>query len=193
MLVTWYGSSSFWDHISYYFTIFSSVLVICYYFLLPKPLSFHHFRKKKSRFFYTPLSNDSSGKRFILLSLPSDWWDSSLLLEDSRVPSNFWCWERLNVLVAQPCLTLCDPVDCSPPGSSVLEIFQARILEWVAISFSRGSSQPRDRTRVSCTAGKFFTDWITKYQVINLASCFIIFKLVLSKFPKNRLVLHLFS
>ena len=52
----------------------------------------------------------------------------------------------------------CDPMDCSPPGSSVLEIFQARILEWVAISFSRGSSQPRDRTRVSCTAGKFFTD-----------------------------------
>ena len=48
------------------------------------------------------------------------------------------------VLVAQSCLTLCDPMDCSPPGSSVHEIFQARILEWVAISFSRGSSQPRD-------------------------------------------------
>ena len=61
-------------------------------------------------------------------------------------------------LVAQLCPTLCDPMDCSPPGSSVHGISQARILEWVAISFSRGSSQPRDQTRVSCTAGKFFTD-----------------------------------
>ena len=46
--------------------------------------------------------------------------------------------------VAQSCPTLCDPIDCSPPGSSVHGIFQARVLEWVAISFSRGSSQPRD-------------------------------------------------
>ena len=45
---------------------------------------------------------------------------------------------------AQLCLTLFDPVDCSLPGSSVRGIFQARVLEWVAISFSRGSSQPRD-------------------------------------------------
>ena len=50
------------------------------------------------------------------------------------------------VLVAQSCPTLCDPMDCSPPGSSVHGILQARILEWVAISFSRGSSQPRDKT-----------------------------------------------
>ena len=56
------------------------------------------------------------------------------------------------------CPTLCDPMDCNPPGSSVHEIFQARIPEWVAISFSRGSSQPRDRTQVSCTAGRFFTN-----------------------------------
>ena len=51
---------------------------------------------------------------------------------------------------AQSCPTLCDPMDCSPPDSSVHGILQARILEWVAISFSRGSSQPRDWTRVSC-------------------------------------------
>ena len=50
---------------------------------------------------------------------------------------------------AQSCLTLCDPMDCSPPGSSVHGILQARILEWVAISFSRGSSHPRARTQVS--------------------------------------------
>ena len=53
--------------------------------------------------------------------------------------------------------TLCDPVDGDPPGSSVHGILQARMLEWVAISFSRGSSQPRDRTQVSRIAGGFFT------------------------------------
>ena len=56
--------------------------------------------------------------------------------------------------------TLCHPLDCSPPNSSVHEIFQAGILEWVAISFSRVSSQPRDQTcvsSVSCFPGKFFT------------------------------------
>ena len=51
----------------------------------------------------------------------------------------------------------CDPVDCRLPGSSVHGIFQARILKWVAISFSRGSSQPRDWTHISHTAGRFFT------------------------------------
>ena len=64
--------------------------------------------------------------------------------------------------VAQSCLTLCDPVDGSPPGSSVHGILQARILEWVAISFSRGSSQPRDRTRVFCFAGRRFNLWATR-------------------------------
>ena len=58
--------------------------------------------------------------------------------------------------VAQSCLTLCDPVDCSLPGSSVDGILQARILEWVAISFSRGSSRPRDRTQVSRIGGRRF-------------------------------------
>ena len=53
-------------------------------------------------------------------------------------------------------IQLLQPVDCSPPGSSVHGILQARILEWVVISFSRGSSQPRDRTRVSCFAGRHF-------------------------------------
>ena len=66
------------------------------------------------------------------------------------------------MLVAQSCPTLCDPMDCSLPGSSIHVIFQARILEWVAISFSRGSSWPRDRTRVSCIAGRFFTTWATR-------------------------------
>ena len=54
-------------------------------------------------------------------------------------------------------VSLCNPMDCSPPGSSVHGIFQARILEWVAISSSRGSSQPRDQTQVSRMVGRFFT------------------------------------
>ena len=61
------------------------------------------------------------------------------------------------VLVTQSCMTLCDSMDCTPPGSSVHGISQARILEWVAIIFSRGSSCPRDQTLVSCIAGRFFT------------------------------------
>ena len=65
----------------------------------------------------------------------------------------------LRVKVSQSCLTLCDPMDCSLPGSSVCGILQARILEWAAVPFSRGSSQPRDRTQVSHIADGFFTIW----------------------------------
>ena len=60
-------------------------------------------------------------------------------------------------LVTKSCATLCNPVDCCLPGSSVHGILQARILEWVSIPFSRASSPPRDRICVSCTAGGFFT------------------------------------
>ena len=60
------------------------------------------------------------------------------------------------MLAAQSCLTLCDPMDCSPPGSSVLGILQAGILEWVAIPFAKGSSQLRDQTRVPLIAGRYF-------------------------------------
>ena len=67
---------------------------------------------------------------------------------------------KVKVLVTQWCLTLCDSMDCSPPGSSIHWILQARILEWVAISFSRGSSRPRDQTCISCFAGRFFTSEI---------------------------------
>ena len=65
------------------------------------------------------------------------------------------------VLVAQSCPTLCDPRDCSLPGSSVHGIFQARVKEWVAISFSRASSRSGDRTQVSHIAGRCFTLWST--------------------------------
>ena len=66
---------------------------------------------------------------------------------------------RMLCLVAQSCATLCDPMDCSPPGFSVRGILQARILEWVAIPSSRGSSQTGDRMQVSHVAGGFFTIW----------------------------------
>ena len=58
--------------------------------------------------------------------------------------------------IAQLCLTLCNLMDRSLPGSSIHGIFQARVLEWAAISFSRGSSQPRVQTRVSCIVGRRF-------------------------------------
>ena len=64
--------------------------------------------------------------------------------------------------VAQWCPTLCNPMDCSLPGSSNHGIFQAWILEWVAVSFSRGSSQPKDRTWVSHIIGRRFTIWATR-------------------------------
>ena len=64
--------------------------------------------------------------------------------------------------VARLCPTLCDPVDCSLPGFSVHGILQARILEWVAISFSRGFFWPRDRTQVSCIGGRRFYLWATR-------------------------------
>ena len=64
--------------------------------------------------------------------------------------------------VAQLCPTLCDPMDCSLLRSSVHGIFQAKVLEWVAISFSRGSSWPRDWTQVSHTVGRRFTVWATR-------------------------------
>ena len=65
-------------------------------------------------------------------------------------------------LVAQSYLTICDSMDYSLPHSSVCWIFQARILEWIAISFSRGSSRSRNQTQVSGITGRLFTDWTMK-------------------------------
>ena len=84
----------------------------------------------------------------------------------TRIQWDHMCIELLSVcaMLSQSCLTLSDPVDCSPPGSSVPRILQARILERVAMPISRGSSQPRDQTwvsYVSCIAGRFFTSWAT--------------------------------
>ena len=77
-------------------------------------------------------------------------------------------FENRYVLIEQLCLTLCNPMDCSPPASSVHGILQASVLEWVVIPFSRGSSWPRDQTQVSSIAGRFFTIWATREALVAL-------------------------
>ena len=76
------------------------------------------------------------------------------------------CYGLMPWSEVKSCPTLCDPIDCSLSGSSVHEIFQARVLESIAISFSRGSSRPRNRTRVSHITGRRFTVWV--YRVLIL-------------------------
>ena len=73
-------------------------------------------------------------------------------------------------LVTELCLTLCNPMDCSPPGSSVHWVSQARILEWVAISFSRGSSQSKSWTHVSSTGRQVLYHWAIREAHYNKAS-----------------------
>ena len=73
--------------------------------------------------------------------------------------------------VAQSCRTFCDSMDCRLRGFSPHGIFQARLLEGVAVSFSRGSSRPRDQNRVSSTAGRLFTNWATRGALYKLREC----------------------
>ena len=75
-------------------------------------------------------------------------------------------WRKKESEVAQSCLTLCNLVDCSLPGSSIHGILQARIPECVAISLSQGSSQPRNQTQVSGIADRCFTLWATRKKVV---------------------------
>ena len=98
-------------------------------------------------------------QREFSFALPSSWeqWHSGITINQLPVLGELVLGFIPYISeVAQSCLTLCDPVDCSPPDSSIHGIFQARILEWVAISFSRGSSRPRDQTQVSRIAGRRF-------------------------------------
>ena len=69
---------------------------------------------------------------------------------------------EVKLLVTQSCLTICDPMDCSPPGFSIHKVLQARILEFATISFARACFQPRYQTWISCSAGGFFTIWATR-------------------------------
>ena len=83
--------------------------------------------------------------------------------------SKFLMFSGAQVLQLGP--TFCDPMDCSPLGSSISGILQARILEWIAVPSSRGSSRPRDGSWVSCTAGGFFTVWATREAPCSLGTC----------------------
>ena len=83
-------------------------------------------------------------------------WGKILNRTETNLRAFLWLRAVL-CFVSQSCLILCDPMNCSPPYSSVLGILQARILEWVAFSFSRGSSQARDQNQVSRIADGFFT------------------------------------
>ena len=76
------------------------------------------------------------------------------------------------IIGAESCSTLCDPMDCRPPGSSVHGISQARILEWVAISFSRGSSWSRDQTHVACVSCTSFVGRLILYHKHHLGSLY---------------------
>ena len=106
---------------------------------------------------YRPIQMSvSSYVSFVRLCLSKNWAISSFL----------FCGHESESEVAQSCLSLCDPMDSSPPFSSDHGILQARMLEWVAISFSRGSSRPRDRTRVSCIIGRHFTVWTIPFNVL---------------------------
>ena len=89
---------------------------------------------------------------------------------------SFFCiyWDWSEVKVAQSCLTLCNPMDYTVHG-----ILQARILEWIAIPFSRGSSWPRNQTGISWIAGGFFTSWATREASIEIITWFLSFNLLI--------------
>ena len=84
-------------------------------------------------------------------------------------------YTHVKVIVARSCLALCSPVDFSPPGFSVHGILRARLLVWVAIPISKGSSLPRNRTHISHVAGRFFIIWTTREApVIHIDILFLI-------------------
>ena len=102
--------------------------------------------------------------------------------------------EKKESEVVQSCPTVCDAMDCSLPGSSVHGIFQAIVLEWIAISFSRGSSQPRARTQVSRIVDRRFTVWATRAGFSNMWTVnFQMSKLVLKKAEELEIKLPTFA
>ena len=110
-------------------------------------------------------------------SQPMDWIQVSWTAGEFftvRATREALYWQQI-LLVVQLCPTHCDPTDCSPPGSSVHGILQARILMWVAIPSSRGSSQSRDQTWVTCLIGRLFTIWATK-EASDLILCAYIYQ-----------------
>ena len=140
----------------------SSHLILCHPLLLlpPIPPSTKVFSSESTLHMRWPKYSMSilvykfllSLDKFLIVKLLNQGKTSILKLLSQIIKVLYWS----GLLVTQSCPTLCDPMDCSLPGSSVYGILQARILAWVAISFSRGSSGPRYWTWVSCIAGRFF-------------------------------------
>ena len=95
----------------------------------------------------------------LILKLKLHYFDHLMQRTDSLEKTLTWYWRSE---VTQLCPTLCNPVDCSLPDSSIYGLFQARTLEWVIISFFRGSFQPGVQTWVSCIADRCFTMWATR-------------------------------
>ena len=128
-----------------------------------------------------PLSKESSrlntgvGSRSLLQGIfptqgmnPDHWQCRGILYHLSHQGSpRILEWVKVKVKV-KSCPTLCDPVNCSLPGSSVYGIPQARVLEWGAISFSRGASQHRDRTQVSSIGDRRFNLWATGVGILTI-------------------------
>ena len=117
-------------------------------------------------FFYVHWLHPSPGWHHLCLcpgQSQSSWYFSAswVALPDTATPCVCVC-VCVCVWTVQSCPTLCDSMDRSPPSSSVHGLFQASILEWVAIPFSRRSSPPRDRTCISCIASRFLTIWATR-------------------------------
>ena len=122
--------------------------------------------QKSAHYFYKGSSSKYFGEgngnplQYSCLEIPMDrgaWWATVHGCTELHTTKRSTGRREDKALVTQLCLTLCDPMDCSSPGFSVHRILQIRILEWVPILFSRGSSQPRDQTHVSFNADRFFT------------------------------------
>ena len=128
-----------------------------------------------------PLANQCRRSRFDQwigkISRRRKWQPTPVFLpEKSHGQRRLWVFAQSLQLY----LTLCDPMECSPPGSSVSWLLQARILEWVAIPFSRGSSQPRDWTQVSHIAGRFSTVWATREAHTHICIHYFLYTSLLS-------------
>ena len=133
----------------------SSVSLCPASFCTPKPNLPVKSRYLLTSYFCIPVSYDEKDIFFCVLVL-----EGLVGLHKTvqlQLLQNYSLGHLLLLPFTQSCQTLCDPMDSSLPGSTIHGIFQARILEWAAISVSRGSSQPRDQTRVSCIANRHFT------------------------------------
>ena len=133
--------------------------------------------------YLSPLTSKKAHFQFRCFQL-FPWSPPSWFLIASSFPSPLpgWYIQSGGFVNIHHCVCACSvvsdslrPMDCSPPGSSVLGILQRRILEWVAMPSFRGSFQPRDQIQVSFTAGRFFTAWATREAILKRIFALVIF------------------